>query len=137
MYIHPAVLLNNNITIYVHTCTYIYMYIINASSVTAGVSTAHQFVSLVYMRGRHGPTNYSGTSELQTPCNPVMTLSSCCMPCIQKLSIHKCSLSAERSGNVEEWIETAEVSKNSKYFSTIGNDLGPQLLVRIVEVSVI
>ena len=130
------------------------MYIINASSVTAGVSTAHHFVSLVYMRGRHGPTNYSGTSELQTPCNHaklsaigvlytegapsnVMTLPSCCMPCIQKLSIHKRSLSAERSGNVEEWIEIAEVSKNSKYFSTIGNDLGPKLFVRIVKVSVI
>ena len=74
---------------------------------------------------------YSGTSELWTPQDHaklggvlytegvpvnVTTLSSCCTPRVQKLSMQEHFLVAERPWNVEEWIETTEVFKNSKLF---------------------
>ena len=42
---------------------------------------------------------YSGTSELWTPQDHTK------LPCVWKLSMYECSLSAERPWNIEEWAE--------------------------------
>ena len=87
----------------------------------------------VWNRGVHKqPYNYSGTSELRTPrdhakvsaigrCplytesapSNVTTLCSRHMPCVRKLR------APWVQRGLEEWIETAKVFKNRKYFSTL------------------
>ena len=74
--------------------------------------------SIIY--GANRITDTAGPRKIEQRVHPIMWWPFPVATChIWKLSVHKRSSSAGRPWNIEEWIEMAEVFKNSKYFSTL------------------